>query len=136
MISLQPDQPRSQKSLLDRVEDSLLPLINLVFLLLMFFIVSGKLAETPLPELPTATSEQPHQPPIADLVVHADGRWLVNGQPVTTEALGQALPEVQEGQALRIAAEGQLTMAALDQLLRQLEQLGYDEVILLTEPTS
>ena len=31
---------------MERLEDALLPLINLVFLLLMFFIVAGQLSDT------------------------------------------------------------------------------------------
>ena len=52
MTELVPPPSTSGKGLLERVEDALLPLINLVFLLLMFFIVAGQLTNEPLPELP------------------------------------------------------------------------------------
>lgn len=54
MTELIPSPSTSGKSLMERVEDALLPLINLVFLLLMFFIVAGQLADDPLPDLPAA----------------------------------------------------------------------------------
>ena len=52
MSDLVPPPFTSGKTLMERVEDALLPLINLVFLLLMFFIVAGQLTDDPLPELP------------------------------------------------------------------------------------
>ena len=45
MSDLVPPPFTSGKTLMERVEDALLPLINLVFLLLMFFIVAGQLAD-------------------------------------------------------------------------------------------
>lgn len=136
MTPLLDDRSGSHKSLLDRVEDSLLPLINLVFLLLMFFIVAGKLAETPLPELPAEQAEQYRQAPSADLVVHAGGRWLANNQPVTAATLGRLLPPPDTQQPLRVAAAGEISMADLEALLQQLEQQGYQQIMLLTEPAS
>ncbi|SDX50133.1 ExbD/TolR family protein [Marinobacter mobilis] len=136
MTPLLDDRPGSQKTLLDRVEDSLLPLINLVFLLLMFFIVAGKLAETPLPELPAAQAEQDRQAPTADLVVQADGRWLADNQTVTATTLSRLLPPPDTSQPLRVAAAGEISMADLEALLQKLEQEGYQQVLLLTEPAS
>ncbi|MDX1551890.1 MAG: biopolymer transporter ExbD, partial [Marinobacter sp.] len=57
MSDLVPPPVTSGKSLMERLEDALLPLINLVFLLLMFFIVAGQLSDTPLPDLP-GTADQ------------------------------------------------------------------------------
>lgn len=136
MTPLLEHRPGSHKSLLDHVEDSLLPLINLVFLLLMFFIVAGKLTETALPALPAEQAEQQRQAPIADLVVHADGRWLVANQDVTAATLARFLPPPDPAQPLRLAAAGELSMAELETLLRQLEQDGYQQIMLLTEPSA
>jgi len=55
--------------LLSRVESNLLPLINLVFLLLMFFIAVGQMSPTPLPDLPGSKAQQAPKQPRADLVV-------------------------------------------------------------------
>src|SRR5690554_7667255 len=69
MTELVPPPSTSGKGLLDRVEDALLPLINLVFLLLIFFIVAGQLTNEPLPELPGAARQQQERAPEADLMV-------------------------------------------------------------------
>ncbi|MBJ6136209.1 ExbD/TolR family protein [Marinobacter litoralis] len=134
MTELVPPPSTSGKGLLDRVEDALLPLINLVFLLLMFFIVAGQLSEQPLPELPGGAESQQEQAPEADLIVKADGQWLVSGATVTEQSLLAALPDPNASETLKLAADQTLTMADLEHLLRLLEEGGFTEVLLLTEP--
>ncbi|MBE0486337.1 biopolymer transporter ExbD [Marinobacter sp.] len=134
MTQLVPPPSTSGKGLLARVEDALLPLINLVFLLLMFFIVAGQLTNEPLPELPGATARQQARSPDADLMVPADGQWLVDGQALTGGSLLEALPVPDDNQPLKIAADQSLTMTDLETLLQLLEQGGYAQVLLLTEP--
>ncbi|MFV8572130.1 ExbD/TolR family protein [Marinobacter sp. SBS5] len=129
-----PPPSTSGKGLLDRVEDALLPLINLVFLLLMFFIVAGQLTEQPLPELPSTAQSEQQQAPEADLIVKADGQWQVSGTTLTEDSLLSALPEPSASQPLKLAADQSLTMVDLEHLLRLLEDGGYTEVLLLTEP--
>ena len=136
MTELVPPPGTSGKGLLDRVEDALLPLISLVFLLLMFFIVAGQLANDPLPELPGTTQLEKERSPEADLMVKADGSWQVDGKTRQADTLLAALDEPGEDASLRIAADEALTMADLEALLRLLEQGGYTEIVLLTEPGS
>ncbi|HBM50822.1 MULTISPECIES: ExbD/TolR family protein [Marinobacter] len=134
MTELVPPPSTSGKGLLDRVEDALLPLINLVFLLLIFFIVAGQLTNEPLPELPGAARQQQERAPEADLMVAADGQWKVQGKVLGEEQLLAALPQPDDNNPLRIAADQSLTMSDLEALLSVLEQGGYTEVLLLTEP--
>ena len=134
MTPLTPEPFEDSKSLLERVEDSLLPLINLVFLLLIFFIVAGQLTNEPLPELPGAARQQQERAPEADLMVAADGQWKVQGKVLGEEQLLAALPQPDDNNPLRIAADQSLTMSDLEALLSVLEQGGYTEVLLLTEP--
>ena len=96
MTELVPPPSTSGKGLLERVEDALLPLINLVFLLLMFFIVAGQLTNEPLPELPGTEQSPDQQAPEADMMVQADGQWQVEGKHQTRESLLAALPAPDE----------------------------------------
>ncbi len=134
MTELVPPPSTSGKGLLDRVEDALLPLINLVFLLLIFFIVAGQLANEPLPELPGAARLEQQRSPEADLMVTAGGQWTVQGKVLAEEQLLAALPKPDDNHPLRIAADQSLSMSDLEALLSVLEQGGYTEVLLLTEP--
>ena len=136
MTDLLPPPLSSGKSLMERVEDALLPLINLVFLLLMFFIVAGQLANEPLPQLPSSGTEAQHQEPRADLAVTADGDWKLSGQVVDTKGLLAALPPANPEQPLIVAAANGLPMAQLEALFRTLEDAGYTEILLMTEPAT
>lgn len=134
MTDLVPPLSASGKSLMERVEDALLPLINLVFLLLMFFIVAGQLADDPLPELPATSANTEQQPPHADILVAPQGEWRVNQKTVNAQTLLEYLPEPDAQSPLKIAAAGSISMADLEALLRTLERGGYEEILLLTEP--
>ncbi|MCK2148357.1 ExbD/TolR family protein [Marinobacter alexandrii] len=136
MTDLVPPPFSSGKTLMERVEDALLPLINLVFLLLMFFIVAGQIADEPLPELPGAETAAQQQEPRADLSVTSNGDWKIAGQILTPESLIAALPPADPQQPLTIAAAESLAMAKLESLFRTLEDAGYTEILLLTEPAS
>ncbi len=81
------------------------------------------------------TAAEAGEQPEADLVVNKQGQFLVANEPVSLDNLASALPSADElDQPLRIGAAGITTMSELDTLFRRLEELGHDEVILLTEP--
>ena len=121
------------KPLLSRVEDSLLPLINLVFLLLMFFVAVGQISATPVPELPDTPIDGTSEKPEADLIIDAD-QWIVAGNPVTQATLLDALADAKPEQPLRIAAQRNASMRQMEALFRQLERGGYTDVVLLVQP--
>ena len=134
MNDLVPPPVNSGKPLMERLEDALLPLINLVFLLLMFFIVAGQLSDTPLPDLPGSGPQAGNNQPRADLTVAANGELKVEGRRVPAQALSEKLPAPDVESPLKIAAEQNITVTELESLLNLLEERGYREVILLTEP--
>ncbi|WP_417565261.1 ExbD/TolR family protein [Marinobacter sp.] len=134
MTNLVPPPFASGKSLMERVEDALLPLINLVFLLLMFFIVAGQISDEPLPKLPATSQAREKHPPQADLMVDAEGNWLIGGETLNKGSLMASLPAPGQEHPLRIAAAENIAMADLEALFGVLEQGGYTDILLLTEP--
>jgi len=126
----------SEKTLLSRVEDNLLPLINLVFLLLMFFIAVGQMSATSLPDLPGSSAQQTPTEPRADLVVKSSGDWFVDGQSITEAQLLHLLPPPNNETPLRIGANRSMTMAAMEKLFQRLEIGGYKDIVLLVQPGS
>jgi biopolymer transport protein ExbD len=125
----------SGKSLMERVEDALLPLINLVFLLLMFFIVAGQMQNRALPELPGTAAEQTSDRAEADLVVRASGAWQVDGQTVDAGNLARHLPSPDSKESLTVGTASGTTMADLESLISLLSKAGYQDIVLLTEPS-
>ena len=125
----------SRKSLLDRVEDALLPLINLVFLLLMFFIVAGQMQNRSLPELPGTAISEASERARPDLVVLPTGDWQVEGKVIDAGSLAKSLPGADSKPSLLVGAAATITMADLESLFRILSEEGYQDIVLLTEPT-
>jgi len=124
----------SEKTLLSRVEYNLLPLINLVFLLLMFFIAVGQISSTSLPDLPDSRAQQTPKQPRAELVVKSSGDWFVDGQSITEDQLLDLLPVPNNETPLRIGANRSMTMAAMEKLFQRLESGGYKDIVLLVQP--
>ena len=124
----------SKKTLLSRVEDSLLPLINLVFLLLMFFIAVGKISSSALPHLPDSKAQDMPKQPQADLIVKSSGDWFVDDQLITKVQLLDLLPAPNDLAPLRVGANRSMTMAAMEKLFQRLESGGYKNIVLLVQP--
>ncbi|MEO9275316.1 biopolymer transporter ExbD [Marinomonas sp. 5E14-1] len=114
---------RRQK--IDDVQINLTPLIDVVFLLLIFFMVSTTFNQsTELTiDLPTATSNAPRSDVSqnVELVITADGQYVINGQTLINErvsTLVQGLKEVTRGDSskpLIITADAK---ASYDMVLR------------------
>ena len=91
------------------------PLVDIIFLLLIFFMISSNFIEPAIKmELPKATSE--HKLEKVDLVVTVDrnARIIINRSPVAMEGLQMALQE-------KMAALGKY-----DVIFKGDERIGYD----------
>jgi len=117
----------------DRLEDGLLPLINVVFLLLMFFLIAGIIMQDTLPPLPDAAESDSSTEPTLDLVILADGSLEMQGEPVSSGALADRLPEYDPDNRLRVGAHRELTMENLEQRFADLAEAGHPDVVLLTD---
>ncbi|BDX02761.1 MAG: ExbD/TolR family protein [Marinomonas sp.] len=114
---------RRQK--IDDVQINLTPLIDVVFLLLIFFMVSTTFNQsTELTiDLPTATSNAPStdRAQNVELVITADGQYVINGQTLINEkvsTLVQGLKEVTEGDFTRPLIITADAKASYDMVLR------------------
>ena len=109
-------------------------LINIVFLMLVFFMVAGTLAQ-PLDrslDLVRTADLEGRAPPDA-LVIHPDGRLVYRGadQPNAVAYL-EGLPEEQR-EVIRLMPDRALPAADLVALTRDLRAAGAQRVILVTE---
>lgn len=124
-------------ALTDRLEAGIMPLINLVFLLLMFFLFAGVIAEQPLPDLPANAAAQAQEPPQVDFTIDPGGVLMRDGQSVDLGTLPEALSEARPDRAdkpWRLGAHQALSMADLERVLLAFNRAGVQEVQLLTEP--
>ena len=127
---------------LDEPDINLTPLIDVVFLLLIFFMVSTTFErESELAiELPEASPEaQPKEESSVDIGIDAEGRFYVNGrrlvnsQPITVrEALRSAGISEQNPPVLN--ADAQAPYQAVITVMDVAQQLGYGHLRFATRP--
>lgn len=130
-LSLQSDSPRRPEV------ESVLPLINVVFLLLIFFMVAGRLAPgLPADVLPpesaaaTDTSDEPIR-----LVVDADGQLFWQERPMAIADLPDRLDGVRKDRPLHLLTDGEIPIALLRPALEALRHAGITDVQLVTRRT-
>lgn len=138
------------------LESSLIPMINIVFLLLIFFMVVGSIqAPDAFPVDPPASQQsQLLESPALQLLIDAEGRIALNGERLEPgqlpDRLRQRLAEQhaqQQGMQrpdqadedgidpvvpISLKADGAVAMSQLRPLLAQLRELGVERVRLLT----
>jgi len=128
-------RPRKLKS----PELNVTPLIDVVFLLLIFFMVSTSFErETQIQiELPRASGEEmPEAPPkMLDVVVDRQGRFYVNQEEVVNtevETLKRAIAKAAKGETelpVVITADAQTPHQAVITVMDAASQLGYVHIV-------
>lgn len=114
-------------------------LINVVFLMLVFFLIAGTLAP-PLDRdvtLVKASDLEGREPPDA-LVVHSDGTMTFRGEAVATESalsvLGKPGKPQEEGEtAVRLVPDRDLPAVKLVEIGDALREAGAKRVFIVTE---
>ena len=115
--------------------ENTIALINIVFLMLIFFLVAGTLAQ-PIDgalKLVNTSDIESTSPPADALVVHPDGRMSLAGQDIATpEAFLEARGE--EGLAVvRLIPDRELPAEDLVALARALRGGGAERVVIVSE---
>jgi biopolymer transport protein ExbD len=117
-------------------EANLIPLINMVFLLLIFFMLAGRLAPTELMALEPPRSDSLRSAQVTKLVVLVDqsGQIRLEGETLDEETLAEriALHLTDGPQRLQIKADAALDAMQLLNLLEQMRAAGAEELDLLT----
>ncbi|MFG1496417.1 biopolymer transporter ExbD [Saccharospirillum sp. HFRX-1] len=128
---------RFRRSRREEVQVNLTPLIDVVFLLLIFFMVSTTFTrETQLEiDLPESSSQQAAaEGPSLEIMVDAQGRYAVNDQPLLrhdADTLKQALAELagnRRDQTVVITGDAQAPHQAMIYALDAVGQLGFTKV--------
>ncbi len=109
-------------------------LINIVFLMLIFFLVAGTLAQ-PLDKglNLVRTADLDRQSPANALVVHVDGRMTYRGADIVSAEAHLASLTEEERVRVRIVPDRDLPAQDLVQLGRALRTAGAESVVLVTE---
>ncbi len=122
------------------------PMIDVVFLLIIFFLVSSHLArqENRLPlDLPVASTFDPIDPESAPLTISVDeeARWLISGDVVDLRSLRSILADLRmrmgSDAAIRIRTDGAVQYQYVEPVLREAALAGVtDAAIAVREETA
>ena len=129
-------------------DDGLIPMINVVFLLLVFFMVAGTIKPgEPLDITPPQSAQTGDQRAVHVVHVALDGSLALDGRILTEADLGQAIstmmleldsiePDRSEldtaKPVLALRADGQITFERLREVIDVLRNAGVSDVELLT----
>lgn len=119
------------------IDDAIMPLINIVFLLLIFFLVAGRLssAEPFKVAAPFGESTNTSEEPAPLILVGGDGALALDGAVVTEEALITALA-LRSAEApsllVRLKPDATAKAAEIARLMEALKAAGVSRIMLLT----
>jgi len=121
----------------DQTEERILPLINVVFLLLIFFMIAGSLTVTEPFEIdpPTSRSQTAHEPDSLMILFSQDGRLALDNQPIQeTQLLNKLAKVLQEKPDTQITlkADNGLPANQLVRFTQALNAAGVKKLRLLT----
>ena len=115
-------------------EDNLLPLVNIIFLLLIFFMLAGVIAkqkELHNVNLASAAIEEYNEDNKNTLFINVDGSLTLNDQPITESTLQAQLVSLKTEDII-IAADGSLDSSSLNKILLILSASQIKNVTLLS----
>jgi len=115
----------------------MIPLINVVFLLLIFFMLAGRLTQQPPFDWTAPDSRSERTPGTEGVVVHVakDGRIAVGGRAVALDGLRTAVQAAAEAVGpVHLRADRAAEAKRVIAVLTQLRMAGVDAVRLYTRP--
>ncbi|MCP5015431.1 MAG: biopolymer transporter ExbD [Ketobacter sp.] len=128
--------PECQQKSLD---ESLIPLINIVFLLLIFFLIAGQIShqQDQRIQAPESASENTAAHPEWMLEMASDRGLRLNGQRIDLQQLPAQLAAINPvgNQRISVKVDRALLAEDLDKLLEVLRDSGVLSVTLLTKAT-
>lgn len=126
-------QPMFQSAGRARNDDErILPLINIIFLLLIFFMLAGQLQAVGGLEIDPTVSTIKNETGDRDRMVELarDGRIALDGEPLDRQALAERL--AQDVDAIWLKADRQVAATEVVQLMELFRDAGISELHLMT----
>lgn len=130
---------RRTQSKLEDTKLDITPLVDVVFLLLIFFMVTTVFSTTPGLRVDLPKAAESDMPPEKDLniVISKDGELELNGLPLVMEDLERALLEAKEtysSKVLIIKADKKTYHGVVVDVMDAAKGVGIDELAIATEP--
>lgn len=131
-MRFEPPRPRND-------EERILPLINVVFLLLIFFMLAGRIAASDPFDItpPRSASESQAGPRDMLVLVDGEGRLALDGEVMDKARLAETVAERVMGQEqvrVRLKADSRVEAAGVVAVMEILREAGVERLKLLTVP--
>ena len=120
----------------NKLDDSMIPAINIVFLLLIFFMIAGQITvHSDQLQLPKSSSESELTPQAIEIQLMANGEHILNGNPIMPAQLFEQIKQLKpsEESAVTLRVHKNLPASALDLVLKGIRQFGIQRLQLATE---
>ena len=116
-------------------DNNLLPLVNIIFLLLIFFMIAGviqKQKELYNVDLGKATIDHYTERETNTLFINKDGSIILNDEDVSFSVFEKTISQLNNKSELLIAADKELTAAKLNRILLILNNQSIKKIFLMT----
>jgi biopolymer transport protein ExbD len=120
-----------------RVKLNIIPLINVVFLLLIFFMLTSSALQQGLEVmLPKAETAEDNEVKLTRLTIAKNGDLEIDSEKVTLETLGERLESkmATREQKLMIEADRDLEFFHFGDILDRVQEIGIVDFVIATEP--
>ncbi len=116
----------------ERRPENVVPMINIVFLLLLYFMIAGNL-HIDLEVMPPSSAASNLPPPvILQIAITAAGKVQFHGQTIAIAQIELELAREFKDQVVQISADGQTDAILVAQAVGALSKVGVKQIILLT----
>ncbi|MDF2368030.1 biopolymer transporter ExbD [Sneathiella sp.] len=114
--------------------ENTIPLINVVFLMLIFFLIAGTIAAPVSRELtPAETREMPTVPAKTDVVqIHNDGAIMYLGKRMSVDEVLEMFPATEMSEPVKVIADKTLNAVRLVEILEKFRAAGHQKIRLIT----
>ena len=123
------------KKKFDHNGNSMLPLVNIIFLLLIFFMIAGviqKQKELYEVDLGKATIDKYVEKKINTIFINDDGSLILNDKPIAFGNLSKVVASIKDKSELMIAADKELSAFRLNQVLLVLAKQDIKKILIMT----
>ena len=114
-------------------EENVIPMINIIFLLLLYFMVVGNLSPDYNVNPPFASQEKESSSLIPTISVTKEGQLRFENVPVTWEELGNRLRNVSDLDKIKIYADAESDALTISEIMKTAANVGIVQFVLVTQ---
>jgi biopolymer transport protein ExbD len=113
-------------------QENVIPMINIVFLLLLYFMIAGNLQPDYAVTPPVSSNDSEPAKRIPTLSVKKDGAMRFENRPVTWDELKVELSKITGHERLKIHADAKLDALTISQIMKSSAEAGVLQFVLVT----